>query len=128
MELVLSLLLGAVLVVFWFDSMRARESAVAVARDCCARAGLQFLDETVALRRLGLGRLHGTLRLRRKYRFEFTDTGAVRRRGHVVFVGREVEDIYLALGGNDDGAPPAAAVAHLDRQRTREEHGQPTQH
>jgi len=32
---------------WWYDSMRARERALATAGAACARDGLQFLDETV---------------------------------------------------------------------------------
>ena len=32
---------------FWFDSLRAREHAVALGREACERDRLQFLDETV---------------------------------------------------------------------------------
>ena len=41
-------LLGlAVLSWVWYDSMRARERAVALGQDACERERLQFLDETV---------------------------------------------------------------------------------
>lgn len=86
----------AALVWFWSDSMRARERAVASGRRACEREGLQFLDETVELVRLGPARCgDGRLRLRRVYRFEFSDTGDNRRGGAVVMLGPAVEAVEL---------------------------------
>src|SRR5262252_7539733 len=41
------LLALAALAWLWYDSMRARERAVAAGQNACARERLQFLDETV---------------------------------------------------------------------------------
>ena len=82
--------------VFWLDSLRARERAVAAGRAACARNGLQFLDETVAFARLRLGRDEaGRLRLRRVYVFEFSDTGNNRREGSIVVLGAAVQDLQM---------------------------------
>ncbi len=90
---VLSLLAFAVWL--WFDSMRAREHALASGKRACDRDGLQFLDETVACVALGFARDDdGRLRLRRTYSFEFSDTGNNRRAGSVVMLGGEVESLY----------------------------------
>lgn len=80
----------------WFDSMRARESAVAAGTRACERDALQFLDQTVecvSLRpaRNGAGRLV----LRRVYRFEFSDDGDSRRAGSIVMLGGEVESLIM---------------------------------
>lgn len=76
---------------FWLDGVRARELGVAAARASCARAGVQFLDETVAARSLRLARDEdGRMRLRRAYDFEYSASGNDRRRGSVVLLGREV--------------------------------------
>jgi len=51
---------------FWVDSLRARERALAAGRSACERYGVQFLDDTVAFARLGLARdAEGRVRLRR---------------------------------------------------------------
>ena len=51
----LNLLLGLfALVWFWRDSLRVREIATRISRSACESHGVQFLDQTVALRRLGL--------------------------------------------------------------------------
>ncbi len=81
---------------FWIDSLRARERAVAAGRAACTRYGLQLLDETVFFNRLALARDHqGRLRLRRSYGFEFSDTGDNRRRGAIVMLGAQLEDLQL---------------------------------
>ena len=82
---------------FWLDSLRAKELATAVSRAACERLGLQHLDQTVALRHIGLRRTPFGLRLRRVYSFDFSEEGAGRRSGHVALVGIELEEIHLDL-------------------------------
>jgi hypothetical protein len=89
------LAIGAGLV-FWIDSLRARERALAAGRAACERSGLQLLDETVAGAGLRLVRNEdGELRIRRVFVFEFSDNGNNRRRGSVVVLGSEVQDLYI---------------------------------
>jgi hypothetical protein len=81
---------------FWVDSLRARERALAAGRAACARYGVQLLDETVAASALRLARdAEGRLRIRRVFAFEFSDTGNNRRHGTVVILGAEVQDLQL---------------------------------
>ena len=90
-----TLILLAALVWLWFDSMRARERALALGKRACERDGLQFLDETVECVALGFARnADGRLALRRTYGFEFSDTGNNRRSGSIVMLGGEVESLY----------------------------------
>ena len=85
----------AALVWLWFDSMRARERALALGKRACERDGLMFLDETVECVSLGFARdADGRMALRRTYGFEFSDTGNNRRNGSVVMLGGEVESFY----------------------------------
>ena len=81
---------------WWYDSMRARERALAIAGAACARDGLQFLDETVECVATRPARDDdGRLALRRTYRFEFSDNGNNRRAGVVVILGTAVESVHL---------------------------------
>ena len=81
---------------WWYDSMRARERALAIAGAACARDGLQFLDETVECVATRPARDDdGRLALRRTYRFEFSDDGNNRRAGVVVILGTAVESVHL---------------------------------
>ncbi|NHC05666.1 uncharacterized protein DUF3301 [Azonexus fungiphilus] len=81
---------------FWLDSLKAREVAIAAARAACAEEGLQFLDDTAIGNIAGLARDDaGRLRLRRRLRFEYSDTGDNRRNGSVVLLGHAVEYLHL---------------------------------
>ena len=88
--------MGIALVWLWIDSMAAREGAVLTGRRACTEQGLQFLDETVVIVGVGLERDgEGQLRLRRRYGFEFSDTGDNRRQGWVVMLGKRVKSVEL---------------------------------
>jgi len=81
---------------YWYAGMHAREQAIAVGRRACGDAGVQFLDESVALSRTRFARdSSGQLQFRRDYRFEFSDTGNNRRPGVVRMLGDRVEWVSL---------------------------------
>src|SRR2546421_11617215 len=85
-----------VLAWLWYDSMRARERGVAAGRDACERERLQFLDDTVECVSVWAARAeNGRARIRRTYRFEFSDTGDNRRAGRIVMLGSEVESLTM---------------------------------
>jgi hypothetical protein len=91
-----AIVLIAAAMLFWVDSLRARERALAAGRAACESYGLQFLDETVAFAGLRFARdAEGRLRLRRTYTFEFSDTGNNRRNGAIVILGAELADLQL---------------------------------
>ena len=52
----LLLILLAALAWFWWDGLQKREIALSSARQACERAGVQFLDASVVLRKLRLRR------------------------------------------------------------------------
>jgi len=86
----------AVLAWLWFDSMRAREHAVAAGLRACEHDRLQFLDQTVECVSLRPARdENGRFVLRRVYRFEFSDNGDNRRGGSIVMLGGEVESLTM---------------------------------
>jgi hypothetical protein len=101
------ILLAAAVVWFWQDSLAARESANAAAKEACNRLSLQFLDGTVAFARLALVRVGGVLKLRRTYVFDYTATSIERRQGFVLLTGRWVESVGYAAG---DVQPDARLV------------------
>lgn len=94
----LLLLLGLLAVtLFWLDTLRARETALLAAQRACQAQGLQLLDGSVVQAHLSLQRDdEGRLRLRRVYRFEYSDTGNERLLGSVVLLGRKL--LLLELG------------------------------
>ncbi len=82
---------------FWLDSLKAREIALAAGERECAAQGLQFLDWTVAQSKLRLERdEEGRAKLRRVYRFEYSETGNDRLQGSISLLGRRVETVQLA--------------------------------
>lgn len=93
---VIALALLAALGWFWLSSLRVREHALAAGRHACAEAGVQFLDDTVALAQIGMARNGlGQLRFARLYRFEFSNTGDNRRRGNIRVLGEHVESVEM---------------------------------
>ncbi len=81
---------------FWGDSLRSRERALEICARACLGAGVQLLDHTVVVWKLGLGRgPGGQVCIKRCYLFEFSTDGLERRKGRVVFLGAAVE--YLSM-------------------------------
>lgn len=96
MDTISALLIGAALLWFWTDSMRAREQAMRVSALACKQLELQLLDQSVALARLGLTRgTRGRIQLRRVYRFEFSTDGVERWTGRAVLCGSQLGAVYL---------------------------------
>jgi hypothetical protein len=88
--------LAAIVWLVW-NSLQAREAAVAASRAACAAENVQFLDDTVAIESVRPARdTDGKVRLRRVYGFEYSDTGLNRHKGSVVLLGDEV--IALSVG------------------------------
>ncbi len=101
----------ALLGLFWWDGLQKREIAVGTARRACERAGVQLLDDSVALLRLRLARdADQRLRIARQYGFEFTDTGNNRLAGRVYLLGAHLLDVNLILPPSPD-SPPAPTPA-----------------
>ena len=74
----------------------ARERALSAGRAACERYELQFLDDTVSVSRVRLGRdEEGQLRIARTYTFEFTETGNNRRQGSIMMLGHDPGDVTL---------------------------------
>lgn len=94
-----ALLAFGALIMLWLDSARAREFANTLAQRYCENRGLQFLDQTVSLARVGLRWTSSGLRIRRMFRFDFSLEGMGRRTGYVLMLGTRLETI-------DDGLPP----------------------
>src|SRR4051812_9879153 len=89
-----ALVIAALAVLVWIDSLRSRERALGAGRAACSRYGVQLLDDTVAIAALSMARdAEGRLRLRRTYVFEFSDTGDNRRSGSIVILGAELQDL-----------------------------------
>lgn len=85
----LFMLLGGLVVGLWLDALAARELAGAHCRRLCHDAGLQLLDQSVALQRWTLGRTSGgRIGILRRYGFEVSFDGTDRHPGTISFIGR----------------------------------------
>ncbi len=81
----------------WFDSLRARESAVRAARLACDADGVQLLDATVALASLRLQRGDdGWVALRRIYVSNSATPEIIACRAASPLLGASVQALYLA--------------------------------
>ena len=125
------ILLTLVVAAFWFwtDSLRARERMLETCARLCRDLNLQFLDETVMLVSLRLGRREaGWPQLIRGYQFEFSGTGQDRWQGRATLAGQRVLSVQFdqaqgvtILGAGESVSPN---VIHLtqatppDRDRT----------
>ena len=97
MSTISGILLIVFVIWFWLDSARAREIAIGVCEVTCKQRGLQFLDQTVALGKLGVRWTNRGIRIRRLFRFDFSEEGMGRRIGHVTLVGIQLEEFSLGL-------------------------------
>jgi Protein of unknown function (DUF3301) len=108
--MILFVLTGAC-ALFWQDALRARDRAVLAARQLCANAGVQLLDQSVSLKRLALVRRRsGGVGLRRQYSFEVSTNGSDRHRGSLYFEAGRLENFSLPLRADD---PSLANIGRL---------------
>jgi hypothetical protein len=91
------LLLLMALLWFWRDTLRVREIAIQISRKACQSHGVQFLDQTVALHRLGIRWLRSGLKLRRVYAFDYSLEGSGRLTGYVVMMGTVNVSLHIDL-------------------------------
>ncbi len=91
----LLLVLLAALGWFWFDSLRALETARNIGKRVCRNTNVQLLDDTVSNIALALARDQSGLVLRRTYRFEFSETGDTRLEGRVILLGNKIESVTM---------------------------------
>ena len=90
------LLVIAVIVGYWLDAMRSNEVARNIGRNACVQANVLFLDDSVALSKVRVGRnARGQFNLYRHYRFEFTSDGSQRYNGNIILFGKQLEQVQL---------------------------------
>jgi hypothetical protein len=91
---------------FWRDTLRVREIAIQICRNACQSHGVQFLDQTVALHRMGVRWLRSELKLRRVYEFDYSLEGSGRRTGYLVMMGTDNVSLHIDLPKQeiDDGS------------------------
>lgn len=110
-SIILLLLIGSIAVI-WYESLRVRERVLIHCRDICERAGLQFLDQTVALVSLSLRRTPaGNPTVFRVYQFEVSEHGTDRQRGYIAVTGAKIHEVRLV------GKEGNTILYHADIQR-----------
>jgi hypothetical protein len=92
--IILLILTGAIF--YWLDSIRAKEIATEHGAAECKKVLLEFLDETVVIKKVRLRRgTRGQLAIYREYQFEFSSTGEYRYKGVVRLLGKYLIDIEM---------------------------------
>lgn len=115
----LSLLAIASTVWVWLDGLRAREQAIRHGHALCQEAGVQLLDQTVALSRIRVKQRHGLPTFVRRYGFEVSLNGSDRHRGHLDLGGHHLEAWSVPLAENI--APAAVQPRALQLVRENED-------
>ena len=86
----------AIIIWFWIDSLAARETAIAFAKRYCEEINIQFLDQTVAVKKIKAGRnALGNFVFYRYYYFEFSTDGSNRFDGSAFLIGQKPRSIQL---------------------------------
>jgi len=98
---------------FWLDSSRAREIAVGICKAASERYGVQFLDESVVLRSIGLRWPSEGIRIRRVFNFEFSRDGADRVTGNLALVGINLEYLDFDFSIIDVNQPSDAKTGDI---------------
>ena len=94
------------LLVFWFAGRAAAETATVIGQRACARAGVQWLDQSVHLLAIRVRRgPDGWLGLERHFGFEYSTGGEDRHAGRIVLHGRQLR----ALAGPMPPGPAGPA-------------------
>jgi hypothetical protein len=109
----ISLLAIAVVIWAWMDALNAREHAIRAGRELCREAGVQWLDQTVSLKRLRLGLRDGLPTFLRRYGFEVSLDGSDRHRGHLDLSGHRLEAWSLPLPAGEIVPAASARPNHL---------------
>ena len=82
------MIVAASVFAFWSAGRAAAERAVALGRDACRTAGVQWLDQTVHAAGMRLQRGEdGWLGIERTFRFEYSYDGSDRHVGRMVLRG-----------------------------------------
>lgn len=94
----------AALAGLWWTGSKAQELAIGHAKRSCRQQQLQFLDQTVALKRMKPARSNtGSNCLEREYGFEFTDQGQYRDTATVTMRGHVLKKVHFPYTRDAEG-------------------------
>lgn len=95
MELSVLIILSASFI-YWLDGIRAKELATEHAKAACKKVLIEFLDDTVSIKKVRLRRNSlGRLSIYREYNFEFSSTGEHRYKGQIRLLGKNLIDVEM---------------------------------
>lgn len=81
---------------YWWDTMRCKEISRRAGHQACSDGDVQFLDDTVEIKKIWLGRnRRGRIHLCRLFFFEFTSDGTERYSGRIVMLGKQVAEVEM---------------------------------
>ena len=84
------------LIIYWLDSIRGKENATRYAKADCKKVLVEFLDDTVLIKKVRLRRnTQGQIAIYREYEFEFSSTGEFRYKGLVKLLGKHLDSIEM---------------------------------
>ncbi len=81
----------------FLDSLRSQERAITICGRACKERDVQLLDQTVSLHRVGIRWGTEGVKLRRTYRFDYSDDGEDRHMGHLILIGIRQEELSMGL-------------------------------
>jgi len=88
MSKVVSLLILGFIAWYWSYSQKLKQLALSASIKRCNEAGVQFLDHSVVMHRIGFRKNSSNKwKMIREYRFEFTSTGEHRYIGRIILQG-----------------------------------------
>ena len=86
----------AVALWYWWDTLQSKEIARMTGQNACQIASVQFLDDTVELKKFWLRRNpRGHLEICRLYFFEFSSDGANRYKARITMLGKKVHEVEM---------------------------------
>ena len=84
-------------IIYWVNTIFAKEIAVKHGADRCKELGLTFLDATVEITKTRLRRNpRGTVQFRREYSFEFSSDGIRRYSGEIIMLGKVLVELNMS--------------------------------
>jgi len=81
----------------FLDSLRSQEAAIVICGKACKERNVQLLDQTVSVCRVGIKWGTEGIKLRRTYRFDYSDDGEDRHTGHLILIGTRQEQLSMGL-------------------------------
>lgn len=81
---------------YWWDTLQSKEIARVAGMNACNRYSVQFLDDTVELKKIWLRRNSGGhLQICRLYFYEFSSDGAKRYQGRITMLGKKIREVEM---------------------------------